>query len=330
MNNESLIPLTLTLLFFLELVYFRLADRFNIIDKPNHRSSHHKITIRGGGIIFFFAALLWFIYSGYESLYFIIALSLISAISFLDDLLTLKSGLRSLVHLIAVVLLLIQLNINMLWLWPFLLVLIIGTINAYNFMDGTNGITGAYSLVALGTLYSVNRSIIEFSSESLLVVSILSILVFLFFNFRKVARCFAGDVGSVSIAFIIIFLLGQLVSKTSNFMYLGFLLIYGLDTVTTIIFRLYRGENIFEAHRSHFYQHLANERKWPHLKVALLYAAVQGILNLTIISFCTNVSTEESFLMLFLIALISASSFILLRFYVEGKNKLLRRTPPVN
>jgi UDP-N-acetylmuramyl pentapeptide phosphotransferase/UDP-N-acetylglucosamine-1-phosphate transferase len=322
--------IALITLIFLEILYFKIADRFNIIDKPNHRSSHNQITIRGGGIIFFLAALLWFIYSGHELVYFIIALSLISVVSFLDDLLTLKSGMRSLVHLAAVVLMLIQLNVDVLWLWPLLLVLIIGTINAYNFMDGINGITGAYSLIALGTLYYTNRYIIGFSSESLLAISILSILVFLFFNFRKVARCFAGDVGSVSIAFIIIFLLGQLVSKTSNFMYLGFLLIYGLDTVTTIIFRLFRGENIFEAHRSHFYQHLANERKWPHLKVALLYAAVQGILNLTIISFCTNVSTEESFLMLFLIALISASSFILLRFYVEGKNKLLRRTPPVN
>jgi UDP-N-acetylmuramyl pentapeptide phosphotransferase/UDP-N-acetylglucosamine-1-phosphate transferase len=324
MNNAILIATIASVFFILELVYFKIADRYNIIDKPNHRSSHNHITIRGGGIIFFLAALLWFVYSDYELLYFIIALSLISVISFLDDLLSLKSGMRSLVHLVGVVLMLIQLNIDVLWLWPFLLVLIIGTINAYNFMDGINGITGAYSLIALGTLYSINRYIIEFSSESLLVISILSILVFLFFNFRKVARSFAGDVGSVSIAFIIIFVLGQLISKTFNYSYLGFLLIYGLDTVTTIIFRLFRRENIFEAHRSHFYQHLANERKWPHLKVASLYAIVQGILNLTIIRFLTDVSAGDSLLLLLVIALASGSLFILLRFYVEGKDRLLK------
>ena len=47
-------------LFLLELLYFKIADRYNIVDKPNHRSAHTEITLRGGGIIFWFAALLYF------------------------------------------------------------------------------------------------------------------------------------------------------------------------------------------------------------------------------------------------------------------------------
>jgi UDP-N-acetylmuramyl pentapeptide phosphotransferase/UDP-N-acetylglucosamine-1-phosphate transferase len=315
---------TLITLFVFEILYFKIADRFNIIDKPNHRSSHTQVTIRGGGVVFFLAALLWFIYSGYESVYFIIALTLISVISFLDDLLTLKSGVRSLAHLVAVVLMLIQLKIDVIWLWPLLLVLIIGTINAYNFMDGINGITGAYSLVALGTLYYVNRMITDFSSESLLVISILAVIVFLYFNFRKVARCFAGDVGSVCIAFILIFILGQLLTKTSNLMYVGLLLIYGLDSVTTIIFRLIRRENIFEAHRSHFYQYLANEKKWPHLKVASLYGITQGFINVVIIKFFNDQCFYNSFWCLLGIAMILGIFFTLLRVYVEGKDRLFK------
>ena len=72
--------LILVLLFLAELFYFKIADRCNIIDKPNERSSHTKVTLRGGGIIFYFGALAYFLTSGFEYLCFLLALTLVTFI----------------------------------------------------------------------------------------------------------------------------------------------------------------------------------------------------------------------------------------------------------
>ena len=77
--------LILVLLFLAELFYFRIADKCNIIDKPNERSSHTRITLRGGGIIFFFGALAYFLTNQFEYPWFMLALTLITFISFVDD-----------------------------------------------------------------------------------------------------------------------------------------------------------------------------------------------------------------------------------------------------
>lgn len=312
--------LILFVLFFLELTYFKIADHFNIIDKPNARSSHQNITLRGGGVIFSFAGMIYFILSGFQYPYFIIGLLAIATISFIDDILTLNNKIRLSIHLISVLLMFYQWSLFQLdWYWiPVALIFVIGTINAYNFMDGINGITGSYSLLAIASLYYINKEVVQFTSSDLLIVVGLSLLVFNFFNFRKRAKCFAGDVGSVSIAFIIVFLIGQLIIKTGNFNYILLLLVYGLDAVITIFFRLIRKENIFEAHRSHFYQYLANERKWSHLVVSGLYFGVQLFINSLIVFLL-----RESFIMAICFVVVSVAAFLILRFLIEGKRKLL-------
>lgn len=142
-------------------------------------------------------------------------------------------------------------------------------------MDGINGITGAYSIVVLGGLQYVNYKVVSFIQPDLIWLPILASLVFLFFNFRKKAKCFAGDVGSVTVAFWVIFLLFKLILITQNYVYVLFLAVYGVDAVLTIIHRLKLKQNIFDAHRLHFYQILANEQKWPHLIVSTVYALLQ-------------------------------------------------------
>lgn len=271
----------LTLLFFLLIqLYFRIADHYNIIDHPNERSSHTEITIRGGGIIFVFAALaILFIYPAYWLP--ITGILIIGAISFLDDRLTLSSRLRLLFHLLAVSVMFWFLNVFQLqsyWFCILLYVIAIGVINMYNFMDGINGITGAYSLVILAGLQYINFYKINFIEKDLIWLPILSCLVFLFYNFRKKAKCFAGDVGSVTIAFWIIFLILSAILKTGNWEYILFLSVYGIDSVLTIAHRLILKQNIFKAHRFHFYQVLANEQKIPHLYVATGYAVLQAII----------------------------------------------------
>ena len=139
-------------------MYFRIANHYNIIDKPNERSSHNEVTMRGGGIIFPVAAVIFFFINNFQYPFFIAGLLAIALISFLDDLLTLNNKLRLAVHLSAVALLFCQWNLFVMpWYWLMMVaVFVIGTLNAHNFMDGINGITGAYSLVAIATLYYIN------------------------------------------------------------------------------------------------------------------------------------------------------------------------------
>ena len=271
-------------LLLIELLYFNIADRLNIIDHPNERSSHTEVTLRGGGIIFPIAILLYSVYSGFEHLNFLLGLLCISLISFMDDVRTTSSKLRIVFHLLAVTFLFVELGlfITPFWLLIIAYIVVIGIINAYNFMDGINGITGVYSLCIIATLLYINQT--EFFIENgLLIVTTLALLVFLWFNFRHKARCFAGDVGSVSIAFVILYALSTLIIPNGEFLYVLLLAVYGTDTVITILIRLANRENIFEAHRSHTYQLLSNEKGMPHLIVALAYAALQLFINILVI-----------------------------------------------
>jgi UDP-N-acetylmuramyl pentapeptide phosphotransferase/UDP-N-acetylglucosamine-1-phosphate transferase len=311
--------LYLPVLTLLILFYFRLAVQFKIIDRPNQRSSHSRITIRGGGIIFPIALLLQALFSRFEYPLFTSGLLLISTVSFYDDLRPLSNKIRLLIHLIAVSLLFMQTDLLTYPVWIIILVyiLVIGTINAYNFMDGINGITGSYSLITILSLYFINEDHHSFVQSEWLNITALSLLVFNFFNFRKKAKCFAGDVGSVSMAFIIIFFLLQLILKTGDLKYIGFLLVYGIDSISTILFRLIRKENIFEAHRTHFYQYLTNVKSLPHLVVSALYMIVQLIVNLLI--FYSDWDTVD---FLFFIV-VSGLVFLGLRFAIEGRGRLM-------
>lgn len=271
--------IVLVLLFVAELFYFRVADKCNIIDKPNERSSHTRITLRGGGIIFYFGAVAYFLTSGFEYPWFLLALTLVTFISFVDDVKSTKQVTRLLFHFSAMALMFYQWGLFSLSWWWIVIALIIctGIINAYNFMDGINGITGGYSLVILVALAYVNKEVVPFVEAEFIYTVICSVLVFCFFNFRKKAKCFAGDVGSVSIAFILLFLIGRLIIQTGDFSWIVLLAVYGVDSVLTIIHRLMLHENIGLPHRKHLYQIMANELKIPHVIVSSVYMAVQAV-----------------------------------------------------
>ena len=276
----------LVLLFLAELFYFKLADKCNIIDKPNERSSHTKVTLRGGGIIFYFGALVYFLTNHWEYPWFMVALTLITFISFVDDIRSTSQGLRLVFHFSAMALMFYQWGLFSLSWWWIIVALVIctGIINAYNFMDGINGITGGYSLVVLVALAYINSEITTFVEPALINTVLCSVLVFCFFNFRKKAKCFAGDVGSVSIAFILLFLIGKLILMTGDFSWIILLSVYGVDSVLTIIHRLMLHENIGLPHRKHMYQLMANELKMPHVVVALTYMVAQAVIIMGYIS----------------------------------------------
>ena len=292
--------IVLVLLVLAELFYFKLADKFNIIDKPNERSSHSSIVLRGGGVIFSLSMMVWAVLMAVQGewqsvadyLPFLVGLLLVAGVSFWDDVQSLPDSVRLVVQFVAMGLMFWSMGIlhwNMWWMVLIALIVCVGATNVINFMDGINGITAGYSLAVLVPLMFLNKGL-AFVDESFLVVAILGVLVFCIFNFRPKgrAKCFAGDVGSIGIAFIMLFAIGKLVVLTGDVTYLIFLLVYGVDGCLTICHRILLHENLGEAHRKHAYQLMANELKIGHVKVSLLYMALQLVVSLGFIYLCPD------------------------------------------
>ena len=275
------------LLVIMELVYFRLADRFNIIDKPNERSSHSTIVLRGGGIIFLFGAWLWSAFFGFQYPWFLAGLTLVCGISLWDDIRSLPDSVRLVAQFLAMFLMFADFGMmsgQNWWMIIPALILCVGIINAYNFMDGINGITGGYSLSVLIPLMLINRAQ-PFIDMSYLIVTALACVVFCYFNFRPKgkAKCFAGDVGSIGIAFMLLLPLGKLILSTGDFTYIILLAVYGVDSILTICHRIMLHEHLGQAHRKHAYQIMANELRLPHEMVSTAYMVLQLIVSLGII-----------------------------------------------
>lgn len=316
------------LLLALELLYFRVADYFNIIDKPNERSSHSTIVLRGGGIIFGISMIVWYLWFGCgDYLPFLTGLLLVAGVSFLDDVKSLPDSVRLVVHFVAMALMLFPIisGVGLLsadnWIWGVLvffasLIICVGGTNIINFMDGINGITAGYSLAVLVPLIVKNEELkvksgIGFIEESYLVVAILGVLVFCIFNFwpKGKAKCFAGDVGSVGIAFILLFAIGRLIFLTGDVTFLILLLIYGVDGCLTICHRIMLHENLGQAHRKHAYQIMANELKIGHVKISLLYMTMQLVVSLGFIYLCPD-TVVAHWIYLFFIGAIFAIAYV--------------------
>ena len=266
-----------------ELVYFRIADKCNIIDKPNERSSHSTIVLRGGGIIFVIGVWIWSFFFGFQYPWFLIAVTMAAGISFVDDIHSLPDSVRLVCHFTAMLLLFYQIGLlqpEYWWLALLGILVCVGATNIINFMDGINGITGAYAIATLIPSIMVNKRL-HCMEESFLWVALLSVLVFCYFNFRPrgKAKCFAGDVGSVGMAFILLFPIGTMIMATMDITYLIFLLVYGIDGCLTIIHRIMLHENLGQAHRKHAYQIMANELGMNHMTVSAIYMALQLIIS---------------------------------------------------
>ncbi len=276
----------------LELAYFKIADRFNIIDKPNERSSHSTSVLRGGGIIFLLSLWIWSVFYGFQYPFFLLAVTLIAGVSFIDDIRSLPDSVRLVAQIVAMTMMFGQLNIlhwDMWWIVIIALIVCVGASNVVNFMDGVNGITGVYAMASLVPLALLNNTI-YFVNQSLIYVVLIADVIFCLFNFRPKgkAKCFAGDVGSIGVAYILLFMIGLLVLTTGDVTYLIFLLVYGVDGCLTICHRILLHENLGEAHRKHAYQIMANELKIGHVKVASLYMVVQLVLSLGFIYLCPD------------------------------------------
>ena len=144
--------LIFVILLVVEFFYFCIADHFNIIDKPNERSSHKQVVLRGGGIIFLIGVWIWSVFFGFQYPWFLIGVTLVALISFIDDIRSLPDSVRLVVQFVAMFLMFYQfgiLNWQSWWIILLALIVCVGISNAYNFMDGINGITGGYSIAVL-------------------------------------------------------------------------------------------------------------------------------------------------------------------------------------
>lgn len=308
----------LALFIVIEYFYLKFAQKKGIIDRLNERSSHTTIPIRGAGIIFPLAFIIPVCISQEWLTNFpvLVGLMLISLISFIDDIKSVLVKWRMLFHFTSVSLVMWQIEIDDIhFLYIGLsFILMVGVINAYNFMDGINGITALYSLTAIGTIFYINQNLYSIISANVFISLIASLLIFSFLNVRKVTKCFSGDVGSISMAFILTFLILRLIIISGNYIWVLLLAIYGIDTVATIFIRFLRKEHLLEAHRSHFYQYLANEKKIPHVMVSVIYAGIQLSMNLVLL---TQKSLISLSVFLFLVI-----TYIIARLILEGPKRL--------
>ena len=284
----------------LELIYFKVADKFNIIDKPNERSSHKTIVLRGGGIIFTIGLWIWSIVFGFQYPWLLAGVTLAAGISFVDDIHSLPDSLRLVVQFTAMFMVFQEIGLlhwDMWWILPLALIAAVGGTNIFNFMDGINGITAGYSLAMLVPIALLDSdfkmqdsSLAGFIEPSYLIVAIIGVLVFSLFNFRPrgKAKCFAGDVGSIGMALMLVFCVGRLMMVTGDITWIVLFLVYGVDGVLTICHRIMLHENLGQAHRKHAYQLMANELKMSHVAVSLLYMGIQLAVSLGFIYLCPN------------------------------------------
>ncbi len=291
--------------------YYRYAQKKNILDNPNERSSHTTPTIRGGGIIFFLAGLLYFLWPFHITYpYFLAGFILLSIVGFIDDRKTLSAKLRFPFQLLAIALILYDSGLftgNLPWYVQLIgFVVAVGFINAYNFMDGINGITGFYTIAIILPLMYLNNKYQIFDQQWFYIM-LISIAIFGYFNFRKKALMFAGDIGSMALASLLLFWLSKMMITLKSPILLALVVIYGIDSAWTILYRLKNRQNIFEAHRWHLYQKLVDKWHWSHLKVAVLYAGIQLIVSLFAIQF---INTSYSLQLIITIGIYLAFSFI--------------------
>lgn len=306
--------------------YLKVAAKLNLYDHPVGRSSHNNRTITGYGIFVLLGLFLYSIVYPYTlSSYFIIGLIMMSLISFIDDIVFVKHFIRLIFQLFALILLAIDLPFEYITTDKLPLIIAsvifgIGVLNAFNFMDGINGMLGLNSLVILVSFWWLNNHTydatgheITFITNEFIYTLIIGVSIFLFFNLRNKAVAFAGDVGSISIAFVIFYLMVNLIFATGNYAYLLLFVVIGIDAALTVIFKLLLRENIFVPHRDFLFKKLVHVGKYKHVNISIIYAMVQAFISIIVISLPLQNKLSAQLSILFIVVVGLCSTYIIIR-----------------
>lgn len=318
------------------LVFMKLAHRYGLHDHPSGRSSHRQPTVTGMGVIIALAFIIYLLWQPYElPESFVLGFFLLTTVSFIDDILFLKHSLRLVFQVLAVLAMVLQMPFQSsgaeIWALGLAAVVFgVGVLNAYNFMDGINGMLTLHGLLVLACFAWINEHIVDlqgnpihFTNTNFIYSIMIPMAIFGFFNIRKNALAFMGDVGSIGVAFIILYLMYSLLITTGNYVYLLLFSIFGADAGLTVCYKLILRENIFVPHRDFLFKKMVHLVKMPHLRVSFYYFAVQAVINLSVIlAFpkTPKLSTQLSVLFIGCVALIA--SYILIQYRMPGKKKL--------
>jgi len=260
--------------------------KFGVLDKPTYRSSHHKITPKGGGIgivaSFVFSSILLQIPI---SLWF--PTTVVAIFSLYGDKRDISPKTRLLVQFALCFIFLFghftsypEMFGEYLLFIPFS-VFIVGTANYYNFMDGINGIASITGMIAFAFLSYY--ALISDLPPAYMVLNLclsLACLGFLPFNMPN-AKVFMGDVGSIFLGFVYASFVVMFTTSFLDFLCLiSFLFPFYADELTTLAVRIRDGDSLILPHRKHTYQLLANELTIAHWKVSSGYGVMQIIVGI--------------------------------------------------
>lgn len=318
-------------------IFRRWSLRKELFDVPNERSSHTVPTPRGGGLIIVIVCLTAYIFwtlaiSGNFQWSYLIGAFLIASVSWIDDLYTISSGWRFTIHTTCAALAVFTLGyfdeINIPFLNNFKTGIfgasitffwIVWLTNAYNFMDGIDGIAGTQALTAgigwflLGQI--VDAPTVSFYGGILACAG----LGFLILNWQP-AKIFMGDVGSAFLgySFAVLPLLAKNESganlEKADFLFPAAIILvwlFAFDTLWTFGRRVLNGEKVWQAHRSHLYQRLVISGK-SHSAVTFLYGTI-SILNVFSLVLYLRKDYPEAVLPAFLI--VQSAGLVFITYY---------------
>lgn len=292
--------LTLCILFGSLYLYFPVARKYGLLAGVNNRSSHKKPVITGAGFVFFLSYLCYTLYNVLIGnnlhtfpWWMMGGMTVLAILSFVDDICDLWYLIRLPLQFLALMAMLWQLKCDFAmtidpavvqWMAAVMLLFIaVGSVNLYNFMDGINGMLGGMALSMALPILLIDLFVPDakgFVDPHWIGITILSVLVFLFFNYRNEPKCFSGDVGSIVLGYIMAYLVFSLLIETGNVVYILLFAVVYIEAGLTVVQRLFAGENIFKPHRIHFFQLFCNNYYKSHKMVSACYAGIQLTIGL--------------------------------------------------
>lgn len=303
-DKGLVIVLALLLLLSFAFTYLvkRIAHKKKLMDVPNERSSHSIATPRGGGIaiviVWYLGLIMMFLQNSIDNKLFYALISgiFLAFISFLDDIYSLKPGIRIVFQIISVAFALFfvgdigtidlgffSLNIPFYFLLPLIIVGFIWFINLYNFLDGIDAYASVEAVsIALGLFIC--------TSSPVILVLMASVLGFLVWNWPK-AKIFMGDIGSTQLGFVL-FVFALYFNKTGEFNFINWLIlssIFWFDASLTIFRRWKNREKLSRPHKKHAYQRIV-QAGFSHNKTVIWLFTINLIL--IIIAFFAEINSR--------------------------------------
>jgi UDP-GlcNAc:undecaprenyl-phosphate GlcNAc-1-phosphate transferase len=321
----------------------------NLLDIPNERSSHSIATPRGGGLaiaaivlVGFTLTRLWVNDSGQVPyLGYLVGAAIVAVIGGLDDLVEVSAKVRLLVQLIAAIVFIATAGFmtpiplpfvgELDWGWlgiPVTLLWVVGLTNAYNFMDGIDGIAAGQAIVAacLWFILALGLDLPALTILSVLIVG--ASLGFLLHNLPP-ARIFMGDVGSTVLGYTFAAMPLLAFHETGNarLFVVGILCVapFVFDTALTMMRRALNHQHLLQAHRTHLYQRLVKVG-YSHGATTALYVLLAIASSLTAYIYYCQIGWATDYLVLVVIFLLIANAAVITWLERRGTPGLPRRT----